>query len=61
MTGVLLCSIVIDKFMTYHANYRDAYEAANAAKMTTVQDVGLQLTKPVKELAQWHFPFSQVW
>lgn len=30
------------------------------AKMVTVQDIGLQLTKPVKELAQWNFPFSQV-
>lgn len=27
--------------------------------MVTVQDIGLQLTKPVKELAQWNFPFSQ--
>ncbi|KAL6263813.1 hypothetical protein P5V15_003896 [Pogonomyrmex californicus] len=27
--------------------------------MVTVQDIGLQLTKPVKELAQWTFPFSQ--
>jgi len=27
--------------------------------MVTVQDIGLQLTKPVKELARWNFPFSQ--
>ncbi|XP_071565526.1 uncharacterized protein [Temnothorax nylanderi] len=27
--------------------------------MVTVQDIGLQLTKPVKELAEWNFPFSQ--
>ncbi|XP_070149510.1 putative uncharacterized protein DDB_G0293878 isoform X2 [Polyergus mexicanus] len=27
--------------------------------MVTVQDIGLQLTKPVKELAKWNFPFSQ--
>ncbi|XP_028048686.2 uncharacterized protein LOC105830549 isoform X2 [Monomorium pharaonis] len=27
--------------------------------MVTVQDIGLQLTKPVKELAQWNFPFSE--
>lgn len=28
--------------------------------MVTVQDIGLQLTKPVKELAEWNYPFSQV-
>ncbi|XP_018050789.1 PREDICTED: uncharacterized protein LOC108688834 [Atta colombica] len=27
--------------------------------MVTVQDIGLQLTKPVRELAQWNFPFAQ--
>ncbi|XP_026827101.1 uncharacterized protein LOC105277676 [Ooceraea biroi] len=27
--------------------------------MVTVQDIGLQLTKSVKELAEWNFPFSQ--
>ncbi|KAL6433955.1 hypothetical protein ACFW04_005855 [Cataglyphis niger] len=27
--------------------------------MVTIQDIGLQLTKPVKELAKWNFPFSQ--
>ncbi|GAB1860268.1 Condensin-2 complex subunit H2 C-terminal domain-containing protein [Camponotus japonicus] len=27
--------------------------------MVTVQDIGLQLTKPVKELSKWNFPFSQ--
>lgn len=30
------------------------------AKMVTVQDISLQLTKPAKQLAQWNFPFSQV-
>ncbi|KAL0109811.1 hypothetical protein PUN28_013463 [Cardiocondyla obscurior] len=27
--------------------------------MVTIQDIGLQLTKPIKEIAQWNFPFSQ--
>ncbi|XP_011874256.1 PREDICTED: dentin sialophosphoprotein-like [Vollenhovia emeryi] len=27
--------------------------------MVTVQDIGLQLTKPAKELAKWHFPLAQ--
>jgi len=28
--------------------------------MVTVQDITWQLMKPVKELAEWNFPFSQV-
>lgn len=29
------------------------------SKMVTVQDIGLQLTKPVKELARWNFSLSE--
>lgn len=40
-----------------YTDYREIYERT---KMVTVQDISLQLTKPVKELAKWNFPFSQV-
>lgn len=39
-----------------YAGRRDVYETA---KMVTMQDIRLQLTKPVRELAQWDFPFAQ--